>query len=375
MNTSLAIFSEHIGEFNHSYIRRHINGLLPGRTVLVTSGRKRSPITCWEAECPTLTMSRIMPNTMIGSIARKVGWNFEQDLVKRFTRRFFKEHRVEVMIGEFLDLSLPWIEIAQELGIRFFGHAHGEDVSANLRNPHWQTEYCRYNRSDGIITINQVSRSRLINLGIEHKKVHVVPCGVDVPDNPIVRKNNKVVRCLAVGRMVSKTAPILTLDAFRRAAELYPMLELDFIGGGGLLSAAEQFIKAFGLSAKIRLHGEQPHEVVMQYMNACDIFIQHSRVCPATGDEEGLPVAILEAMANCLPVVSTWHAGIPEAVVDGVTGYLAQEGDSTTMSEKIVALAADYKKRCNMGEEGWRRVRESFSWETEKEKLRSILAL
>jgi colanic acid/amylovoran biosynthesis glycosyltransferase len=375
MNTSLAIFSEHIGEFNHSYIRRHINGLLPGRTVLVTSGRKRSPVTYWEVECPTLTMSRIKPNAKIGSLTRKVGGDFDQDLVIRFTRRFFKEHRVKVMIGEFLDLSLPWIEIAQELGIRFFGHAHGEDVSANLRNPYWQTEYRKYNQSEGIITINQVSRSRLLDLGIDHKKVHVVPCGVDVPDNPRDRKNNSQVKCLAVGRMVSKKAPILTLDAFRRAAELYPRLELDFIGSGELLSAAEQFITAFGLGDKVRLHGEQPHDVVMQYMNAADIFIQHSRVCPATGDEEGLPVAILEAMANSVPVVSTRHAGILEAIIDGVTGYLTQEGDSLAMSEKIVALASDSRKRCNMGKEGWRRVKESFSWETEREKLLGILAL
>ncbi len=373
MNTSLAIFSENICAPNYSYIHRHINNLLPGRTVLVTSGHTCSHPMHWKAECPTLIMSHIRPNAIVSAIARRAGWNFKNELAKLFTMRFFKEHRVKVMMGEFLDLSLPWIEVARELGVRFFGHAHGMDVSANLRNPHWQREYLRYNQADGIITINQISRSRLLKLGIEDKKVHVIPCGVDVPSNPITRKNGKVIRCLAIGRMVSKKAPILTLDAFRRAAEFYPMLELDFIGDGELLSAAEQFIQAFGLSAKVRLRGEQPHEAIKQYLNASDIFIQHSRVDPATGDEEGLPVAILEAMAYCLPVVSTQHAGIPEAVVDGVTGYLVKEGDVAAMSEKIAALAADYKKRCNMGEEGWMRAKEFFSWEIEKENLLNLL--
>jgi glycosyltransferase involved in cell wall biosynthesis len=270
---------------------------------------------------------------------------------------------------------LPWLEVARELGIRFFGHAHGVDVSVNLRNPRWRDEYLKYNQSDGIITINRVSRSRLLNLGIEAKKIHVIPCGVDVPIFPISREGNKIVRCLAVGRMVSKKAPILTLDAFRRAAEIYPMLELDFIGGGPLSSAAEQYVQAFRLGEKVRFHGEQTHDVVIQYLRASDIFIQHSRVDPITGDEEGLPVAILEAMAYCLPVVSTWHAGIPDGVIDGITGYLVQEGDSAAMSEKIALLATDYKKRRDMGEEGWRRAREFFSWERARASLLSVLGL
>jgi glycosyltransferase involved in cell wall biosynthesis len=100
---------------------------------------------------------------------------------------------------------------------------------------------------------------------------------------------------------------------------------------------------------------------VQQYLGETDIFIQHSRVDPATGDEERLPVAILEAMAHSLPVVSTHHAGIPGAVVDGVTGYLVPEGDSVGMAERIVELARNSKRRVQMGEAGWMRAKESFS--------------
>ena len=63
-------------------------------------------------------------------------------------------------------------------------------------------------------------------------------------------------------------------------------------------------------------------------MEAADVLIQHSVVDPATGDEEGLPVAILEGMGCGLPVVATRHAGIPESVVEGETGMLVDEGDS-----------------------------------------------
>lgn len=123
------------------------------------------------------------------------------------------------------------------------------------------------------------------------------------------------------------------------------------------------------------LHGGQPNEVVQQLMSKADIFLQHSMTDPESGNEEGLPVAILEAMANSLPVVSTRHAGIPEAVLDGFTGYLVDEGDTLEMGERIVMLALDPHLRQRMGEDGWRRVKDNFSWENEQRQLLKILGL
>jgi len=110
-------------------------------------------------------------------------------------------------------------------------------------------------------------------------------------------------------------------------------------------------------------------------MDAAHIFVQHSMIDSETGDEEGCPVAILEAMSHSLPVVSTWHAGIPEAVVDGTTGYLTEEGNTVAMAERIVALVQDPVLRRQMGISGWERAREHFSWEKEKMKLVNLLDL
>ncbi|HEY8510006.1 MAG TPA: glycosyltransferase, partial [Steroidobacteraceae bacterium] len=106
---------------------------------------------------------------------------------------------------------------------------------------------------------------------------------------------------------------------------------------------------------------------------SADLFLQHSVVDPVTGDEEGLPVAILEASASALPVVSTVHAGIPEAVDDGVSGFLVKEGDVQGMADAIVALASDGQRRIEMGLAGWRRVREQFSTAREREAFNELL--
>jgi hypothetical protein len=73
-----------------------------------------------------------------------------------------------------------------------------------------------------------------VALGIDAPRIHVVPCGVDVPTEARVRTERRSVHCVAVGRMVAKKAPILLLDAFRRAHEVCPRLRLDYVGGGPL---------------------------------------------------------------------------------------------------------------------------------------------
>jgi glycosyltransferase involved in cell wall biosynthesis len=248
-------------------------------------------------------------------------------------------------------------------------------VSANLKNPFWQTEYLLYKRSAGIITINQISKLRLIELGFDQEFIHVIPCGVDVPELLLEKECKETVHCLAVGRMTAKKGPILTLDAFRRALEAYPNLELDYIGEGELYPAAEQYVKAFNIADKVTFHPLQPHNIVCEYMKRADIFLQHSIVNPIDGDEEGLPVAILEAMSYGVPVVSTRHAGIPEAVVDGVTGYLVAEGDSVDMGNKISSLALNRNQRVVMGRNSWIRAKDYFSWESERAKLLRVLGI
>jgi glycosyltransferase involved in cell wall biosynthesis len=110
-------------------------------------------------------------------------------------------------------------------------------------------------------------------------------------------------------------------------------------------------------------------------MQEADIFLQHSMTDFDSGDEEGLPVAILEAMADALPIVSTKHAGIPEAVEEGRTGFLVEEGDSTEMAQRIISLAKDPENRIQFGYSGWEKAKEQFSWERERKELCELMNL
>lgn len=362
----LAIIAPQIGAHSETFIRRHMTDLLPGQTVVIAGTDSGQYAGHWSTDAPSLVLDRLprprMRARLLRALRERLGGE-QVDPSADVVQRFLRQNRVEVVLSEYLDLSLPWLPIATALRLRFFAYALGYDFSLRLREPRWRKDYLGLNRADGVFVVSAVGRDRLVALGLRPDKVHVVPCGVDVPSSPAVRRPHDGVRCLAVGRMIAKKAPILTLDAFRRAAEVHPDLHLDYVGEGELLSAARQFVLTFGLSRSVTLHGAVTFDRVQDLFSRADLFLQHSMLDPDTGDEEGMPVVVLNAMAAALPVISTRHAGIPDAVEEQVTGVLVDEGDTRGMAEAIISLAGDHEARCRMGAAGWRRARDRFSWQ------------
>ena len=112
------------------------------------------------------------------------------------------------------------------------------------------------------------------------------------------------------------------------------------IGGGPLFERCVELADDLGVSGSVEFPGFLPHEELAAVQRSARAFVQHSMEAPS-GDSEGMPVAILEAAASGLPVVATRHAGIPDAVIDGVTGFLVDEGDVAAMSARMIQLAID----------------------------------
>ena len=374
MNERLAVFAPQIGTPSETFVERHVNALAPGRTVVVSGAIADS---LWSANCPALLLANIpkwSPQKFIPYFSKFIGLHLP--MACRTIERFLKQNRTTVILAEYLDFGWSWLSLARKMGIRFFAHGHGYDVSYSLLFPKWRKRYLHYNESDGVIVVSHYSRNRLIQLGMNPSRIHVVPCSIDVASQPVPGEYpDGKVRCIAVGRMVTKKGPLLTLGAFAKAAETVQNLHLDFVGDGPLLKPCKDLCRKLNVCDKVTFHGSQPNRVVHQLLNNSNIFIQHSIVDPSNGDEEGLPVAILEAMAHGLPVIATRHAGIPEAVQDGITGLLVEERDYSAMADHLIMLSRQTDIRVQMGQTGWESARRLFSWEHEREELRRILAL
>jgi glycosyltransferase involved in cell wall biosynthesis len=191
--------------------------------------------------------------------------------------------------------------------------------------------YASYRSARFILTRCEFHRQRLVGLGLPAEKIGVNPGGIDIPERPPTRGVQAAKRFLALGRMVPKKGPIYLLQAFRLLADQDPEVSLDYVGAGELLSAARQFVDAVGLTDRVQLHGAASNKVKGELLQECGIFVHHSVTDPDTGDEEGLPASIQEAMAHGMAVISTRHSGIPEMVEHGSTGLLVDERDTKGM--------------------------------------------
>jgi glycosyltransferase involved in cell wall biosynthesis len=146
------------------------------------------------------------------------------------------------------------------------------------------------------------------------------------------------------------------------------------IGSGPLEDKCAALVRENGLGDKVCLLGVQSPDQVANAMRKASLFVQHS-VTSEDGDTEGLPVAILEAMASALPVIATRHSGIPEAVIEGETGILVDEHDVSGMANAIISLLENPGRAKAFGEAGRRRVLSHFTHEQTRDRLRAIMGL
>jgi colanic acid/amylovoran biosynthesis glycosyltransferase len=362
VSPKLAIFANDLGA---SFIDQHIQGLLPGRTVVVgTYGSEPALANLWPVSCPVLFLDRWALNLRV-RLARRVGVS-EERLRDAVVARFLRRHGVTVVLGEYLDQFVDFVPLLDRMKLPYVVQGHGIDVSAALRQPGMAERYLAYKSARAVLTRSEFHRQRLIRIGLSPEQVHVNPGGVDVPSRPPQRGTDANKRFLAIGRVIPKKGPIYLLEAFRLASVRDPDISLDLIGDGPLLPAVRQWVDASRLAARVRLHGVVSEETKQRLLRECGVFVQHSLTDPDNGDEEGLPAAIQEAMAHGMAVVSTRHAGIPEAVIENVTGLLVNEGDVKAMASAFLRL-----RECAscLGDAGYHRAVAEFKSAQEESRL------
>ncbi len=142
----------------------------------------------------------------------------------------------------------------------------------------------------------------------------------------------------------------------------------EIIGEGPLRSELEKQIHQLDLRNHVKLCGALPHDSVIEKYKRGAIFVLPS-ILSADGDRDGLPNVILEAMAMELPVISTQHSGIPEAVEDGINGLLVLPGKSEPLAEALATLLSDPVSRQRYGKNGRKKIIAEFLVESNVNKL------
>jgi glycosyltransferase involved in cell wall biosynthesis len=164
---------------------------------------------------------------------------------------------------------------------------------------------------------------------------------------------------LAVGQLKPKKGLHHLLEACRILLERGSSFDCEIVGEGPLRAELTAKIAELDLGACVRLLGALPHEVVLDKYREAAVFVLPCVTGP-DGDRDGIPNVILEAMAMGVPVVSTRHSGIPEAVEDGRTGLLVPPGDPDQLASAIARLLRDGSLRQRLGSGGRERVEKVF---------------
>ena len=210
----------------------------------------------------------------------------------------------------------------------------GADVALPRRDPQ---PYARlFAAGDLFLVEAEAARKELLGLGCPELRLRVHHRGVDLERIPYAERRvegNGPVNVLLGGRMVERKGIPYALQAFSMLRRYRRQVTLTLIGDGPMRPKIESLAKELGLS-DVRLLGAQPHETVVAEMQRAHVYIQPS-LRAADGDVEGIPTALIEAQASGLPVISSWHSGIPELVADGRSGYLISERDTHALTERM----------------------------------------
>lgn len=213
-----------------------------------------------------------------------------------------------------------------------------------------------------VITISEYNKAEMLARcpSLEADRVSVIHCGIDVDTFcPAERRDDGRLNILSVGSLIEKKGHAYLIRACRRLQERGVDFTCTIIGRGRDEPALRQLINACQLEGRVKLAGAQPQSEVLNAFRHSDLFVL-ACVVDGRGGRDGIPVALMEAMAMQVPVVSTRVSGIPELVRHEETGLLVPPRDEVALADAIERLARDPELRARLARNGRAWVTEAF---------------
>ncbi|XTZ39818.1 colanic acid biosynthesis glycosyltransferase WcaL [Salmonella enterica] len=219
---------------------------------------------------------------------------------------------------------------------------HGIDISHREVLNHYTPEYQKlFQRGDLMLPISELWAGRLKNMGCPQQKIAVSRMGVDMARFNLrpVKAPGTPLQIISVARLTEKKGLHVAIEACRLLKERGVDFKYRILGIGPWERRLHTLIEQFELEDVIEMPGFKPSHEVKALLDEADVFLLPS-ITGADGDMEGIPVALMEAMAVGIPVVSTVHSGIPELIDAGRSGWLVPENDAEALAQRLTSFAA-----------------------------------
>lgn len=271
--------------------------------------------------------------------------------------RQLKRSGCRIIHAHFARMGFIALSSKKSLGMPLVTTFYGYDLFNEQMLERYRKRYVELFRGGELFLVEGPNmRNRLIEIGCPPEKIEIQRIAIPLDDIDFrarrPKKKGEKARILFAGRFVEKKGLIFALKALKQAAMETNNYELRIVGDGPLRDSLEAFVQDAGLGESACFLGFLPYKEHLAEMEKADIFL-HPSVTAANGDSEGgAPTVILEAQAHGLPVVSTYHADIPNVVIPEKSALLSQERDIESLANNILFLLRNQDSWAEMGREG-----------------------
>lgn len=307
----------------------------------------------------TLKYSKYGLNNIMNKISYKFNVinTFSSKALANQIGEIIEAKKIDIMHVHFGPCLLRILDCIEKVKIPTIVTLHGYDASSLLNNEAYKIKLKHALELENVfaISVSKYMKDKLIDIGIKEDKIFVHYIGTnteffeDVDKMPI--EHDKKIKLLQVARFVEKKGHSYLIEALRKYIYKYDdNIELILAGEGELKNKIEKMVVKFGIEKNVRFLGAVNKYEVKNLIDECDIFVQPS-ITDSKGDQEGIPTAIMEAMAMRKPILSTRHSGIPELVRNHDDGLLSEEGDIIGLCNNLRDLIINYDKFANNSRE------------------------
>jgi len=270
----------------------------------------------------------------------------------------------DIICCQFGYRAVEFIEVykSEKLKAKFVTCFRGSDLSKHIKE-----DPTKYNQlfviGNLFLPVCNFFREKLISLGCNPKKIIVQYSAIDCKKFSFKERTfqpNDTIQIITIARLTEKKGLAYAIKAIKKLSQKFPNIEYKIVGTGPLKEKLEQLVTKLNIQEKVKFLGWASQDKVATLLNEAHIFI-HPSVTDHKGSQEGIPNALKEAMAQGLPVVSTFHAGIPELIENGVSGLLVPEKDTPALAKKIAYLIKNPDLWKKMGVAARKKIKNNFS--------------
>ena len=226
--------------------------------------------------------------------------------------------------------------------------------------------------ADAVVVISEFNRAFLQPYGVDRETpAYLVHCGVRPASYRFRARTLPAVgpvRAICVATLNELKGHAVLLAALAHGGAQLERLQLDLVGSGPLERQLREQAARLGLSERVRFHGTLDEDAVARMLDEADLFVLAS-VVAADGRMDGIPVALMEALATGLPVIASRLSGIPELVRDGETGVLVSPGDAAGLALALRAVLEDPAAAAQRAQAGRRLIEEQFDIERSADRM------